>query len=237
MMRSAAALVLAAAVAFPVPPAATCAVVFNSGVLRKVANGALIDAHDVVFRLNMLNRSDADASFLGTKWTHEVVSFQVPLDGYACPAHKFASVAPEAVVGVSFARHTPTDCGRYPVCCEAAVRRMHENWYVVPDTFSAACRDAVRSDGFGGSGQCSSGFAAALLAADHCASVSVFGALDDPCYAYHYTEPHPVNCARTLKRRRAPASYVKYHKSPHSFNREHEVLREMAGRGELALVP
>ena len=61
--------------------------------------------------------------------------------------------------------------------------------------------------------------------------------LDDPCYAYHYTEPHPVNCARTLKRRRAPASYVKYHKSPHSFNREHEVLREMAGRGELALVP
>jgi hypothetical protein len=203
--------------------------------MRRRPYGAEVDAHDVVIRLNMLNRSGHE-SFLGTRWTHEVASFQRPLDGYACPAAKFAATAPAAVVGVSFARHTPTDCARHPVCCEARVRAAHPNWVVVDETFSAACRDRVRSAGFAGSGQCSSGFAAALLAATRCANATVFGAVDNPCFAYHYTEPQPAACDRTLRRVKAPAGYVKYHRSPHSFNREHEVLREMAARRELVLV-
>ena len=38
-----------------------------------------------------------------------------------------------------------------------------------------------------------------------------------------------------LQRRKAPPGYVKYHRSPHSFNREHEVLREWRDAGDLVL--
>ena len=67
--------------------------------------------------------------------------------------------------------------------------------------------------------------------------MTVFGANDDPCFPYHYTDPPfpPDTCARALQRRKAPPGYVKYHRSPHSFNREHEVLREWRDAGDLVL--
>jgi hypothetical protein len=228
-------LLRAGAVAFDarIPAGSRCAVVFNSGVLRKFRHGAAIDAHDVVIRINMLNRTGHE-SFLGSRWTHEFASFQKPLDGYACPADKFAAEAPRGVVGLSFERHSPADCGRHAVCCRDRILARHGSWVLLPEAFSLACRELVVGTHLS---QCSSGFAAALLARSRCANVTVFGANDDPCFPYHYTDPPfpPDTCARALQRRKAPPGYVKYHRSPHSFNREHEVLREWRDAGDLVL--
>ena len=222
-----------AALELRLPARATCAIVFNSGVMRKAPYGRRIDAHDVVFRMNMLNRSGHDV-FLGTRWTHEFVSFQKPLDGYACPADKFAALAPPRIVGLSFERHSPRDCDRHPVCCRDRVLGRHSNWVLLPEAFTTECRGLVVGTHLS---QCSSGFATALLATRECANVTVFGANDDPCFPYHYTDPPfpPDTCARALQRRKAPPGYVKYHRSPHSFNREHEVLREWRDAGDLVL--
>ncbi|KAJ1459693.1 hypothetical protein M885DRAFT_510888 [Pelagophyceae sp. CCMP2097] len=209
----------------------SCAVVFNSGVVRKHDFGARIDTFDRVYRINMLNRTGHELH-LGTKWTHEVVSFQHELDGFPCPAYKFAATAPAHIEGISVDKHAPRDCKKR-ACCRSGATAQHAKWTFLDEAFSAECRGHLAGTY---KRQCSSGFSTTLLAKRTCGLVVVFGAIDDGCYPYHYLDPMPRNCNRIMESRSTDTqTFIRYPKSFHSFNKEHEVLREWAAAGEIEL--
>ena len=121
-----------------------------------------------------------------------------------CPAYKFAALAPPFVEAISLGSHAPDNCAAHP-CCRADAARRHERWVFLPDAFSSDCRRVLDELGpKGGNRQCSSGFAAVHLARRTCGSVSIFGAVDDPCYPFHYVDPMPDDCRRQLKRKAPP---------------------------------
>ena len=108
---------------------------------------------------------------------------------------------------------------------EEMKKKTSSNWTLLPKTLTAEC-SAFLGIPLQRENYCSSGMHIVLWALEKCGSVTVFGAVADPCYPFHYYDPMPEDCS-------VPAS--SYDALMHNFTREHLALERLHHEGRLKI--